>query len=71
METAANDLIYKGNTLTIDFDPKKQKGLIQLPESASLKTVIELLNDCNLSISGDEKLNEKWKDMMPNGSYPS
>ena len=64
----ADKIRFENNDgLTIDFDPKKQTGLIQLSKDATLNDVIELMNDLNLVITGDEDLKKKWSKWMPNG----
>ena len=52
--------------MIVNWDPKKAEGLIQIPEDATLKEVIELINDINLNISNDEELAKKWSKWMPN-----
>lgn len=52
---------------TTEFKPKKAKGLIQIPKLATLKMVIELLNDINITVVNDGDLDKKWKHWMPNG----
>ena len=48
------------------YEPKKSEGLIKIPEHATLRMIIEFMNDCNFNISGDKELEAKWKHWMPN-----
>ena len=52
--------------MVLNWDPKKATGLVQFPKDTKLETIIDFLNDCNMNINGDKKLEEKWKDYMPN-----
>lgn len=67
MENNTNETCFNGVSLIRSYDPKKADGLIQIPENAPLKEVIELLNDINLTITANEELAKKWKKWMPNG----
>ena len=61
-----DEIKFDDASLNIIYDPKKEEGLIQVPENATLKEVIELINDINLNITADEELRKKWKHWMPN-----
>lgn len=61
-----DEIKFDDSSMNVIYDPKKAEGLIQVPEDATLKEVIELINDINLNISGDEKLAKKWSKWMPN-----
>jgi len=52
--------------MKIDLSPKNATGLIQIPEDATLKEVIEFLNDMNFTVFGDDELAKRWNKWMPN-----
>ncbi len=63
-----DEIKFDVDSMYINYDPKKAEGLIQVPENATLKEVIELINDINLNITGDEELAKKWSKWMPNNT---
>ena len=66
MDQETTKLNFDDSSMIINWDPKKSKGLIQLPKTATLQEVIELINDCNFNINGDKELIKKWLKYMPN-----
>ena len=65
-KNSSEDLHFDTSELPVNYDPKKATGLVQFPKDTQLETIIDFLNDCNMYISGDKELEDKWKKFMPN-----